>query len=185
MSESVKIGGIGKNPAIDKINSLNSIDVKNYAVNKMEQLLLSEDFSEKREYKKAVSIDFSKANWKGESHGIKKERAQMAGSKLLKRADVSENSGRLEKTIRRDDREKISVQPKTAGDIRKFGGKQDINIQFVGKTVTREASLFGDFGNTKSDQSRLSGKYSGTGETIQNQGGDDGLVFIRHRGNRA
>ena len=30
MSESVKIGGIGKNPAIDRINSLNSIDIKNY-----------------------------------------------------------------------------------------------------------------------------------------------------------
>jgi len=34
MSESVKIGGIGKNPAIDKINNLNSIDIKNYAVKK-------------------------------------------------------------------------------------------------------------------------------------------------------
>ena len=34
MSESVKIGGIGKNPAIDRINSLNSIDIKNYAVKK-------------------------------------------------------------------------------------------------------------------------------------------------------
>lgn len=34
MSESIKIGGIGKNPAIDKINNLNSIDVKNYAVKK-------------------------------------------------------------------------------------------------------------------------------------------------------
>lgn len=41
MSESVKIGGIGKNPAIDKINRLNGIDVQNYAVNRMEQLLAS------------------------------------------------------------------------------------------------------------------------------------------------
>ena len=40
MSESVKIGGIGKNPAIDKINNLNSIDIKNYAVKKMEELLI-------------------------------------------------------------------------------------------------------------------------------------------------
>ena len=29
MSESVKIGGIGKNPAIDRINQLNAMDIKN------------------------------------------------------------------------------------------------------------------------------------------------------------
>ena len=43
MSESVKVGGIGKNPAIDKINRLNGIDVKSYAVDRMEQLLISGD----------------------------------------------------------------------------------------------------------------------------------------------
>lgn len=40
MSESVKIGGIGKNPAIDKINQMNAIDVKNYAAKRMEELIL-------------------------------------------------------------------------------------------------------------------------------------------------
>ena len=40
MSESVKIGGIGKNPAIDKVNRLNAIDVKGYAAKKMEEILL-------------------------------------------------------------------------------------------------------------------------------------------------
>lgn len=63
MSESVKIGGIGKNPVIDKINSLNSIDVKNYAKNKMEQLLLSEEYAQNDIYIRQVPIDFSKANW--------------------------------------------------------------------------------------------------------------------------
>ena len=37
MSERVKIGGIGKNPAIDKINSLKAIDIKSHAVRRMEQ----------------------------------------------------------------------------------------------------------------------------------------------------
>lgn len=40
MSESVKVGGIGKNPAIDKINQMNAIDVKNYAAKRMEELIL-------------------------------------------------------------------------------------------------------------------------------------------------
>lgn len=62
MSESVKIGGIGKNPAIDKINSLNAIDIKNYAVDKMEEMLLSAKPDE-RTYGRTVPIDFSKANW--------------------------------------------------------------------------------------------------------------------------
>lgn len=62
MSESVKIGGIGKNPAVDKINSLNAIDIKNYAVNKMEEMLLNLQHDETT-YGRAVPIDFSKANW--------------------------------------------------------------------------------------------------------------------------
>lgn len=62
MSESVKIGGIGKNPAIDKINSLNAIDIKNYAVNKMEKMLINANPDE-TSYGRAVPIDFSRANW--------------------------------------------------------------------------------------------------------------------------
>ena len=54
MSESVKIGGIGKNPAIDKINRLNG----------MEQLLASGKSSMDRAYTKDVPIDFSKAVWR-------------------------------------------------------------------------------------------------------------------------
>ena len=66
MSESVKIGGIGKNPAIDKINRLNAVDVKKYAAKKMEELLLA---GEENAADKDVPIDFSKANWKGDDHG--------------------------------------------------------------------------------------------------------------------
>ena len=65
MSESVKVGAIGKNPAIDKINRLNGIDVKNYAVDRMEQLLERGISSKNRTYTKDVPIDFSKAAWRG------------------------------------------------------------------------------------------------------------------------
>lgn len=69
MSDSVKIGGIGKNPAIDKINKLNQTDVKSYAVKKMEELLLVKNSGE--EWKKNVPIDFSRADWKGKKNGRK------------------------------------------------------------------------------------------------------------------
>lgn len=68
MSESVKVGGIGKNPAIDKINKLNAIDVKNYAVKKMEELLLVEK-AEQLDNMKQISIDLSGADWEGKGHG--------------------------------------------------------------------------------------------------------------------
>lgn len=68
MSESVKVGGIGKNPAIDKINQLNVVDVKNYAVQKMEALLLADE-AEKLSGIKQVSIDLSGADWEGKAHG--------------------------------------------------------------------------------------------------------------------
>lgn len=68
MSESVRVGGIGKNPAIDKINQLNAIDVKNYAVKKMEALLLVEN-ADKLNSIKQISIDLSGADWEGKGHG--------------------------------------------------------------------------------------------------------------------
>lgn len=68
MSESVRVGGIGKNPAINKINQLNAIDVKNYAVKKMEALLLVEN-ADKLNSIKQISIDLSGADWEGKGHG--------------------------------------------------------------------------------------------------------------------
>lgn len=67
MSESVKVGGIGKNPAIDKINDLSSMDVKNIAKRRMEQLILTEESAYSDVYKRQIPLDFSKANWKGKS----------------------------------------------------------------------------------------------------------------------
>ena len=68
MSESVKIGGIGKNPAIDKINILNSIEFKNYAVKKMEELLIRTNV-DGLAYGKKVPIDFTKVDWEGSKDG--------------------------------------------------------------------------------------------------------------------
>lgn len=65
MSQRVKIGGVRKNPAIDKINSLEAIDVKNYIVGKMEQLLI-EDIAQQEQWRDVTELplDFSKAAWK-------------------------------------------------------------------------------------------------------------------------
>lgn len=71
MSESVKIGGIGKNPAIDKINRINSIDIKNYAVKKMEQLLMEGDSVDDIVRIREVPINFDKVNWEREANGNK------------------------------------------------------------------------------------------------------------------
>lgn len=68
MSESVKIGGIGKNPAIDKINRLNAVDVKNYAVERMTELLLTVE-QESEENGRKIPIDFSRADWEGKKNG--------------------------------------------------------------------------------------------------------------------
>lgn len=68
MSESVKIGGIGKNPAIDKINQLNAADVKRYATEKMAELLLTVE-KENEENGRKVPIDFSRADWEGKRNG--------------------------------------------------------------------------------------------------------------------
>lgn len=65
MSESVKIGGIGKNPAIDRINSVNSTDIKDFAAKKLESLILGIEVGENEIYKRNIPIDFSKINWKG------------------------------------------------------------------------------------------------------------------------
>ena len=65
MSQRVKIGGVRKNPAIDKINRLEAIDVKNYIVGKMEQLLIK-DIAQQEQWRDVTELplDFSKAAWK-------------------------------------------------------------------------------------------------------------------------
>lgn len=69
MSEKVKIGGIRKNPAIDKINSLGgAMDLKKCAVSKMEEALLTTEVKEKYGEIR-IPVDFTKADWGGEKHG--------------------------------------------------------------------------------------------------------------------
>lgn len=64
MSESVKIGGIGKNPAIDQIQQLNAIDVGSYAAKRMQELLVQPEYLEKEEKINSMTMDFTKVNWK-------------------------------------------------------------------------------------------------------------------------
>lgn len=70
MSEIVRVGAIGKNPAIDKINQLNEVDIKNYAVSKMEEIILNGNLPD-HEYRKSIPIDFSKVIWEGNGHGTR------------------------------------------------------------------------------------------------------------------
>lgn len=65
MSESFRNGGIRKNPAIDKVNNLNSMEIKSSAKEKIEQLLLVEESLQSDIYARQVPINFSKINWKG------------------------------------------------------------------------------------------------------------------------
>lgn len=67
MSESFRNGGIRKNPAIDRINSLSLMEVKSSAKEKMERLLLSEKSLQNEIYARQVPINFNKANWKGKT----------------------------------------------------------------------------------------------------------------------
>lgn len=65
MSESFRNGGIRKNPAIDKVNNLNSMEIKSSAKEKIEQLLLAEESLQSDIYARQIPINFSKINWKG------------------------------------------------------------------------------------------------------------------------
>ena len=64
MSESVKIGGIGKNPAIDQIQQLNAIDVGSYAVKRMQELLLQSELSGEEDRDRKRAVDFGRVHWK-------------------------------------------------------------------------------------------------------------------------
>ena len=70
VSESVKIGGIGKNPAVDKINSLQAIDIKGCAVRRMQEAVQGGNPHGSAAYRKANTGLFGesgvggKAGWK-------------------------------------------------------------------------------------------------------------------------
>jgi hypothetical protein len=68
MSETVKTGGSGRNPAIDKIQQLNRMEIKERAVQKMEEALLGGSEAQ-RVYSVEVPIDYSRGGWKGSGYG--------------------------------------------------------------------------------------------------------------------
>ena len=159
MSESVKIGGVGKNPAIDKINSLNAMDIKNYAANKMEQLLLAEGRDHKAAYTKKVAIDFSRVDWEGGANGRKLSRVMPTGNKLLRRANISGSAERLDKSIGRNNRKEIPLQYKATGNIYESRGGQNIHTQHVGQAIAGKSGLLSNTGDTKINKSYVSGKH--------------------------
>lgn len=151
MSESVKIGGIGKNPAIDRINSLNAMDVKGHAVKRMEQVLLGGDASGNRTYTRKVPVDFERADWKGERDGDRKGRNRLEGDNRSGWKTVSGTSGQSEENDGGNGMEKISVQPETTGNLFGSGRGQDIHIQHFGKAAAGGAGVFRGSRDTEAD----------------------------------
>ena len=117
MSESVKIGGIGKNPAIDKINSLNGIDIRNFATNRMKQTVFSEDFDSSIAYGKRILLNLDQVDWEGKASGGEKRATGMAGNKLSGRKDVSKASRELYATVGRSDGGEVSNHSQTTGSV--------------------------------------------------------------------
>lgn len=71
MSESVKIGGIGKNPAIDKINTVNSMEARDYAAKRMEKLLGKKQYAEVPLHFPIEKIETrQEGKDRGEEHGV-------------------------------------------------------------------------------------------------------------------
>lgn len=68
MSETVKTGGSGRNPAIDKIQQLDGMSIKAHAIQKMEETLLGGS-DVQREYSIDIPIDYSSGGWKGAGYG--------------------------------------------------------------------------------------------------------------------
>jgi len=170
MSESVRIGGIGKNPAIDRINSLNAADIKNQAVKRMEQLLLT-DVPEIGKYTKIVPVDFSRVDWKGTSVSQQRKENQnrngndhnrrnwMAGISLSEWEAAYRVPEGLGKTGGGSAGGEIPVQYETAGNICGLPGGQDLHAQQAGKTAAGEAGISGSEGDTAGGQPHIPGEH--------------------------
>ncbi len=152
MSESVRIGGIGKNPAIDKINSLNAIDIKNYASDKMKQAVLSGHAgSYTADSRKAVPIFLDKVDWEGNTHGREQGTVRMAGNKQSGGQDAFADTGRIQEALRRSGGSEVSRHSQTAGNIHQSGRKQDSYLQLAGQALAGAAGLSGSSGDAESD----------------------------------
>lgn len=159
MSESVKIGGIGKNPAIDKINSLNGIDIVNFAANRMKQMVLGGYSDSGTPQKRQVPLHLENMDWEGEAGGREQKTIGMAGNKLSGRQDMPKATGGLRETLRRSDGGEISHHARPTGGIYQSGGKSNLYVQSAGQALAGAAGISGHQGDTEDDQSRLSGKH--------------------------
>lgn len=151
MSESVRIGGFGKNPAIDKINRLNAIDIKNYASDKMKQVVLSGHAESYTAYRKSVPISLDKVAWEGKTNGREQRTVRMADNQLSGRQDASEDTGRLQEALRRSGGNEVPHQSQTTGNIHQPGRKQDSYLQLAGQALAGAAGLSGDSGDAESN----------------------------------
>ncbi len=115
MSESVKVGGIGKNPAIEKVHRLAGKGMKNIIVKKMEEHMLREYSDSFKKY--VVPINLKKGDWKGIAHGNKQERYQLAKNYLPEWEDLLKYTEILEKARSENNRKMVSLLSKTPGNI--------------------------------------------------------------------
>lgn len=125
MSESVKIGGIGKNPAVDKINSLQAIDIKSHAVRRMTEAVQGGKPHGSAAYRKEIPVSLERIDWEKEAYGREQESRRMAGSGLSGRQVTAEDSGRVWQAVGRMDGSAFSGWPRTTGSILQPGRKRD------------------------------------------------------------
>jgi len=169
MSESVKIGGIGKNPVIDRINQLNAMDIKKQAVKRMEQLLLEPELPQAGKYHRAVPIDFDSADWKGiqkneqtrevNSHGNKRGRSYMSGVRLSPGKDPYHTSAGMAETVRRNTGEEIPIQDSTAGSVLRYTGRAADHIQLVGQAAAGKSGIYSSPRDSEGHQPYLSREH--------------------------
>ena len=164
MSESVKIGGIGKNPAIDKINSLNGIDIGNFAANRMKQLVLNEDSDSGTVQRRQIPLHLENMDWEGEAGEREREINGMAGNKLSGRQDTPKAAGGLREILKRSDGVEISHNSRPSGGLYRSGGESNLYVQSVGQALAGAAGISGHQGDTEDDEPHLSGKHTDRAE---------------------
>ncbi len=160
MSESVKIGGIGKNPAIDKINSLNSIDIGSFAANRMKQLVLGGQSDSGTAQRRRIPLHLENIDWEGKASGGEQETTRMAGNKLYGRQDTPKTAGGVRETLRRSDGGEVSHYARPTGGIYQSGREQNLHVQLIGQALAGAAGISGHLGDQENDEPRISGKHA-------------------------
>lgn len=160
MSESVKIGGIGKNPAIDKINSLNGIDIGNFAANRMKQMVLGGHSDSGTAQRRQIPLHLENMDWEGKASGGEQETTKMAGNKLSGRQDTPKAAGGLREILKRSDGVEISHNARPSGGLYRSGGEQNLHVQLIGQALAGVAGLSGHLGDQENVEPRLSRKHT-------------------------